>query len=104
MNEPGQMTMGQNINDDHARPAGRAATRFKTEGTMDVWIEDGRVVLAVQRPATRVSFTPDQALEVAVSIMKHARRAGLKEPMVWRVGEPRPRSALNLSKIEGGPL
>lgn len=55
-----------------------------------VGIVDGQVMLRFPRAVTSVGFAPRLALEVAVSMMKHARRAGVNEPLVWRVGEPRP--------------
>lgn len=55
-----------------------------------VGVENGQVVLQLPKAVSAIGFSPRLALEVGVSLMKHARRAGLKEALVWRVGDHRP--------------
>lgn len=48
-----------------------------------VGLDRGRVMLHFGTPPVWVGMTPAHALEVAVSLMKHARRAGNTTPIVW---------------------
>lgn len=69
-------TMGEypdgRLNDDDAGAVGLA-----------IGIENGRVVLQFPKPVVWVGFTSDDAVEIAVALMKYARRLGLSKTMVF---------------------
>ena len=82
--------------------------RRKTDETQNVntdfhiGVQNGLVTIRFNDPVNSILLPPEQALEIAVAIMKYARRAGLKEPVVWRVGENKPRKLLNPNDRERG--
>ena len=49
------------------------------EGTLACAIgtENGAVCLRFPKPVTWIGFTPDQAMDIAQQLIKHARKAGL---------------------------
>jgi len=49
--------------------------------------ENGKVVMAFPKPVAWIGFTGDQAMEIAQTLIKHARKVGITAPMVIRVGE-----------------
>lgn len=59
------------------------------EGALAVVIghEKQSVVMRFPKPVAWIGFTPEQALEIAESLIQHARKAGgLLVPLVLRVG------------------
>lgn len=48
---------------------------------------DGKVVMEFPKPVAWIGFTGDQAMEIAQTLIKHARKAGVSAPMVLRIGE-----------------
>jgi hypothetical protein len=54
---------------------------------MTVGVEDSRVVMHFPKAVAWIGFTGDEAMELAQTLMKHARRAGLTHPVVIRIGE-----------------
>lgn len=75
--------MGQKMNE---YPDGKLNATDEGALGLAVGLEDGRVVLQFPNPVVWVGFTGDEAMEIAVAIMKYARRAGLSKPVTWRVG------------------
>jgi hypothetical protein len=51
---------------------------------------DAVVVMRFPKPVAWFGVGPAQAMEIAVAMMKHARRCGHREPLVFRVGDDRP--------------
>lgn len=58
------------------------------EGALAVGIghQDGRVVITFPKSVTWIGFTPDQAIDIAQSLIDHARQCGSKKPLSLRVG------------------
>lgn len=58
------------------------------EGALAVMIgsEGGRVIVRFPKPVAWIGFTPEQALDIAQTLISHARKAGLPVPLVLRVG------------------
>ena len=48
--------------------------------------ENGRVILRFPKPVAWIGFTPEQALEIAESLIQNARKCGGPVPLVLRVG------------------
>lgn len=62
------------------------------EGALVVAIgsEGGRVVIRFPKAVAWIGFTPEQALDIASSLIDHARKCVLPVPLVLRVGsEPK---------------
>lgn len=57
------------------------------EGALAVAIEhEGNVVKIVfPKPVAWIGFTPDQAIEIAERLIKHARECGSVKPLVMRI-------------------
>lgn len=49
--------------------------------------EGGKVVIEFPKSVAWIGFTGDQAIEIAKTLIKHARKAGVTAPLVLRVGE-----------------
>ncbi len=43
--------------------------------------ENGAVTLAFPKPIAWIGFTPEQAVDIASTLIKHARACGFKEPV-----------------------
>ena len=58
------------------------------EGAVAVMIghEGKSVVMRFPKPVAWIGFTPEQALGIAETLIKHARECGLTVPLVLRVG------------------
>ena len=48
--------------------------------------ENGAVTLRFPKPVAWIGFTPEQAIEIAETLVKHARQAGASRPLTFRVG------------------
>lgn len=59
--------------------AGALAVEIGTEGNS--------VVIRFPKPVAWIGFTGDQAIEIAQTLIKHARRVGVTSPLILRVGE-----------------
>ena len=49
--------------------------------------ENGVVKMEFPKPVAWIGFTGDQAMEIAQTLIKHARKVGVKNPLVLRIGE-----------------
>lgn len=49
--------------------------------------ENGRVVIRFPKPVAWIGFTADQAIEIAETLIAHARECGSTVPLVLRIGE-----------------
>lgn len=58
------------------------------EGALVVMIgnEKGKVVMRFPKPTAWIGFTPEQALDIATSLIEQARKCGGLVPLVLRVG------------------
>jgi hypothetical protein len=54
---------------------------------MQVGVESGRVVMRFPKPVSWIGFTGDEAMEIAQTLIAHARKAGLTAPAIIRIGE-----------------
>lgn len=54
--------------------------------SMAVGVEEGRVVLRFAKPVAWVGLTGNEALELAQSLIRHARHAGITSPLVITLG------------------
>lgn len=66
-------------------PDGRMGPDDVGATAMEIGNEAGRVVIRFARPVTWLGLTGAHAMELAVMLMKHARRVGATQPVVWRV-------------------
>lgn len=62
------------------------------EGALAVMIgeENGKVVIRFPKPVSWIGFTPDQAIDIAQTLITHARRIGSTVPLIIRVGGREP--------------
>lgn len=60
----------------------------KDEGAIPVAVgnQDGRVVLTFPRNLNWIGFTADQAIDIANSLIEHARACGSKKPLTVKIG------------------
>jgi hypothetical protein len=63
----------------NADDAGAVAVSISNEG--------GVVRMEFPKPVAWIGFTGEQAMEIAQTLIKHARKAGVKSPLVLRIGE-----------------
>lgn len=63
----------------HPTPAPREA--------VEIGIHHDKVVLKFAQPVGEFGLSGAHAMELAVALMKHARRVGVTQPVVWRIGE-----------------
>lgn len=68
----------------------------------DVGIEDGYVFMQFPKPTIVTWFPPQQAMEIAVALMKYARRAGLKAAITWPAEETKARRNPNSNEYKRG--
>lgn len=54
---------------------------------VEIGSEQDRVVMRFPKPVAWIGFTGDQAMEIAQTLIKHARAAGITAPFILRVGE-----------------
>lgn len=66
-------------------PDGRMGPNDLGATPMEIGVEEGRVVMKFARPITWLGLTGAHAMELAVMLMKHARRVGATESVVWRL-------------------
>lgn len=62
------------------------------EGALAVVIghEGKSVVMRFPKPVAWIGFTPEQAIDIAQTLITHARKVGLSVPLVLRVGGAEP--------------
>ena len=58
-------------------PDGRLNADDQGSVAVTVGHEKGKVVLVFPHPTTWVGFTPNQAMDIAQTLIKHARQAGI---------------------------
>lgn len=67
-------------------PDGRLNAQDEGEIPMSVGHQDGRVVLQFPRNLNWIGFTADQAIDLANTLIEHARSAGSKKPLTVKIG------------------
>lgn len=67
-------------------PSGRL--NVNDEGAVAVGIghQQGKVVMSFPHPTTWIGFTPEQAFDMAESLIEHARACGFKRPLTLKIG------------------
>lgn len=53
---------------------------------MSVGVESHRVVLRFPKPVAWIGMTGDEAFELAKSLLRHARHAGVTAPLIITIG------------------
>jgi hypothetical protein len=53
---------------------------------LEIGVERGAVVIKFPKAVAWIGFTPDQAMDIAGALIKHARAAGATTPLTLRVG------------------
>lgn len=48
--------------------------------------ENGAVKLQFPKPVAWIGFTPQQAIDIAESLIKHARECGVSRPLTFKIG------------------
>lgn len=58
------------------------------EGALAVGIghQRGKVVVQFPKPVNWIGFTPEQAIEIAETLVEHARACGCSRPLTFKVG------------------
>ena len=58
------------------------------QGALAVGIahQNGKVVMQFPKPTTWIGFTPEQAIEMAESLIDHARACGCTRPLEIKIG------------------
>lgn len=58
------------------------------QGAIPVGIghQDGKVVMSFPRNLNWIGFTADQAIDIANSLIEHARAVGSKKPLTVKIG------------------
>ena len=51
-----------------------------------VGVEDGKVIIQFAKQVTWMGMTGDQALGLAQLLLKHAKSAGIKSPLIIQIG------------------
>jgi hypothetical protein len=67
-------------------PAGKLNADDSGAIAMAVGVENHRVVIRFPKPVAWVGMTGDEAFELAQSLLRHARNAGVTAPLVITVG------------------
>jgi hypothetical protein len=66
-------------------PNGRLSKDDAGAIAVSIGEESGRVVMRFPKPVAWIGFTGDEAMEIAQTLMKHARAAGLTKPVTIRI-------------------
>lgn len=67
-------------------PQGRLNKDDEGGLAMGLYVEDGKVCIRFPKPVAWIGFTPEQAMQIAADLIKHARAAGSKKPLTLTVG------------------
>jgi hypothetical protein len=53
---------------------------------MALGVENGAVVMRFPKPVAWIGFTPEQAMQIASNLIKHARACGHTQPLSIQIG------------------
>lgn len=67
-------------------PNGRLNSGDSGVVAMAVGVEGGRVLLRFPKVVAWVGMTPDEAIGLAETLVKHARAAGAAKPLTFQIG------------------
>lgn len=67
-------------------PQGRLNADDAGALAMQIGVESGKVVVRFPKPVAWFGMSPDEAMELASAIVKHARAAGATAPLTLKVG------------------
>ena len=67
-------------------PAGRLNPADEGAVAVGIGHQDGKVVMQFPKNLNWIGFTPDQAVDIANTLLKHARACGSKKPLTIKVG------------------
>lgn len=67
-------------------PNGRLNPQDQGAMAVSIGQENGAVVLRFPRNLNWIGFTPDQAIDIAETLVKHARACGSKKPLTLTIG------------------
>lgn len=62
-------------------PDGKLNESDEGATTVGICLESGIVKIVFGKPIAWVGFSPDQAIELAMRLIKHAKKAGLTKPV-----------------------
>ena len=71
-------------------PDGKLNVQDEGAIALSIGEETGKVVIRFPKPVAWIGFTPQQALEIAETLIYHARKCGGPVPLVLRVGSEKP--------------
>jgi len=66
-------------------PDGKLTPHDEGATAVQVGQHGGRVVVEFPNPTKWIGFTPDQAVEIAATLIKHARAIGLTKPFTIEI-------------------
>ena len=69
------------MNDAEQYPQGKLNDSDEGAMAMAIGMEKGNVVMHFKSPVVWIGFPPEQAIELAQSLIKFARKAGCKTPL-----------------------
>ena len=67
-------------------PNGRMNANDQGAIAVGIGHQDGRVTMQFPKNLNWIGFTPEQAIDIAESLVEHARRCGCKKPLTLKVG------------------
>ncbi|MHB1328003.1 MAG: hypothetical protein ACYC2K_07360 [Gemmatimonadales bacterium] len=67
-------------------PAGRLNPQDDGAVAVGIGHQSGKVVMQFPKNLNWIGFTPDQAIDIAQSLVEHARQCGSKKPLTLKVG------------------
>lgn len=67
-------------------PNGRLNTEDAGALAVAITHENGAVKLQFPKPVAWIGFTPQQAIDIAQTLIAHARKAGATEPLTLKLG------------------
>ncbi len=67
-------------------PDGRLSKDDQGAVAVAIGHQDGRVTLQFPKNLNWIGFTPEQAIDIAQSLIEHARKCGCSKPLTVKIG------------------
>lgn len=67
-------------------PDGRLSKDDQGAVAVAIGHQDGRVTLQFPKNLNWIGFTPEQAIDIAQSLIEHARKCGCTKPLTVKIG------------------
>lgn len=67
-------------------PDGRLNEHDQGAVAIAIGHQEGRVTMQFPKNLNWIGFTPEQAIDIAQSLVEHARQCGCKKPLTFTVG------------------